>query len=276
MKNILSILFLLVFTLHSDARMSPHLIGGSTPAAATYYCNSCPDSTNGADVLCEDCHLGDSDGVCDWGISEDGGATGDINIAATPDNDPALGCTDIGMTYALQVEKTNTTSATLVAYKAIAPGDNTYVQFYIKINNEGLGNSEDTNIIIVSTGADSISIKLWQTFDGNLRFKLSCYIDATGDNPASVSAYNLATDTWYGLRLYIYNPASAGSDSVSWWIDRSNNGTWTEEGGAGSLSLDAATDNVYVGIGWSQTKTIKYQISGLKIDDDAMPSSCAR
>jgi hypothetical protein len=274
MKKLYLILALLLILATDGLTFGPAIqaVIGSSVTPATYYCNTCPDGSNGADVFCEDCHAGASTGVCEWTKDESGGATGTIVFDATPDNSPALGCTGIGMTYAIQALKTNATSGIAYAYKDFTATD-LYIQFYIKIVAEGLADN-DTWQILSLTGEGPIAFFRLIQLSGDLRFNLLWY--DTGwvqDNGGT----NLALDTWYGVRIYYHNPAGTSGDTIRWWIDYPNNGTWTDEGDNGATGgFTYVATRLLIGSVGSTTKTISYYITGLKVDDDTMPTACGR
>ncbi len=147
----------------------------------------------------------------------------------------------------------------------------------MKIIAEGLGNDDDFGLFSLTTSTidtHSIAINLYKDVSGNRRFKLRYHIAAGWQT--DTGATNLALDTWYGIRLYVNNPAGGGSDVVQWWVDYNLDGTYTEEGNFTALTLDRDIANIIVSPAIGTTKTLNVQITGLKIDNDTMPSECAR
>lgn len=239
------------------------------------YCTACPDGTAGGDQVCE-MPDGTADGLCGWTIVEAGGATGDINAADSCDNSPALGCNDILMTYCISAIKTNTTDGEFYAYKSIA-GNPVYAQFYIKILDEGLADSETTNLISFASSGDvttnSVKVNLYQDGSSNLTFGIE-YHEAGGWT-ADVSTTAISLDTWYGIRVHIND----SSDSVQWWVDYNLDGTFTDEGTNSGLTLDRAIGYFVIGQAAGQgsgPRTQSWIITGIKVDDDSMPGDCAR
>jgi hypothetical protein len=253
-------------------------------AAAANYCTACPDATGGADVLCE-VPDGTADGLCGWTVVESGGATGDVNMAATPDNSPSLGCTDIPMTYVMSFTKTNTNAGSLYAYKGCSATAN-YIQFYVKFTAEGLANTEEFAVFALAQNASSPGIlyrsaywALYQDNSGNLKMFLTYHQAAGWSNGVDSISSTLSLDTWYGVRIKFLDPSGGGSDNIQWWMDYSNNGSWTEVTNNTGLTLDRPIENAFFGVGDPQSggsKTQTYYVTGLKIDDDTMPTACTR
>lgn len=249
------------------------VLSTSSSAGVDSFCDSCPDAAAGADVFCEDCNTGAATGVCEWTKVEAGGDTGTISFAASPDNSPALGCTDIGMTYAVQVLKANTTAGATYAYKGFTE-DALYIQFYIKIAAEGLADTDTAILMAINNGTDTSAWLMLYQQSGALRFTLLHY--AGSGYTSDMGGTNVTADTWYGVRIYLNNPSGGGSDAIRWWVDYSNNGTWTEEGNYTSLTFNYTTTRFNIGHIENLSKTLSYFISGLKVDNDTMPTACTR
>ena len=266
MKKLITIFLILFFT---SVAFGQDVIVVKKKGAPDYYCDSCPDAIGGADVDCE-VPDGTADGLCGWTIVETGGATGEIDFAATPDNDPALGCTDIPMTYTFSSTKTNTTATDLYGYKAVS-GTTFYRQTYVKVTAEGLANSEVFTLFGFGRADQygSVRISFYQDVSGNLKFIMEYHIAAgwQGD----VGGTNISLDQWYGVRLYILDSTT---DTIQWWVDYPNNGTWTDEVGVSGVTLDRALEVAM--LGGSPDKTHIFYLTGDKIDDDTMPTACTR
>ncbi len=277
MKKFCLTILTLFITITTHAADLQGVFGRCSPDA---YCTSCPDAAKGADQVCEQPD-GTIDGLCGWAITETGGATGDVNFAASPDNNPALGCADIPMTYAITFTKTNTDDGSMYASLVTSPTAN-YVQFYLKINASGLGFGNSFSIFALSE-ADldpSVWIFLIENSDGvsDLRLYILYHILA-GWQIMGNSDATIPLDTWIGVRLKVLDPAGGGSDSVQWWIDYNNDGVFSDEQTVESLTLDRAIENAVFGVIDPQSghdKIHTYTITGVKIDDDTMPSGCAR
>jgi len=266
MKKLITIFLILFF---ASVAFGQDIIVAKKKGAPDYYCDSCPDATGGADVDCE-VPDGTVDGLCGWTVVETGGATGEINMADACDNSPALGCTDIPMTYCMSVVKTNTTETDLYAKIAVS-GVRLYIQFYIKILAESLENTESFRVFGLTTDGvtGSVDITLFQT-GGLLYFQRGYHIAAGWQQDVGGTAVTL--DTWYGIRLDVND----GSDTVQWWVDYNSDGIYTDEGTASGLTLDR-TPIVYIQLGDSGiTYTHSFMITGLKVDDDTMPNECVR
>jgi hypothetical protein len=283
MKRFLFLILLLIPCLGNaqwqDTRMTiPTISGGD--GSVVPYCVTCPYIAGGADVLCETPD-GSADGLCGWAITETGGATGDVNFAASPDNSPALGCADIPMTYAATFTKTDTNEANMYAVATVSATAN-YVQFYIKINATGLAWGESFSVFALSTATlgPSVWLLVIQNSEAldDLRFFVYYHLLAGWVSLANCdSTINL--DTWYGIRLKVLDPEGGGSDSVQWWIDYNNDGVFNDEQTVEGLTLDRPIENAVFGVVSPQSgynETHAYTITGIKIDDDTMPNGCAR
>ena len=236
------------------------------------FCDSCPDATAGADLLCEDLSAGDADGLCGWTVSETGGADGDINMAGTPDNDPALGCTDIVMTYAAVVTKTSANSGSAFAYKDISDTENKYDQFYIKFTAWDIATTEFVifNSLKDATGDPSVWLRV-ENNAGTYRLNMLIYDD---DYIADVGA-TITLDTWIGIRWLVTNPAGTADDYFQWWDDENNDGTFVDRGSV-ATNWTLTMDRMMLGITEATTNKATFQISGFKVDDDTMPTGCTK
>ncbi len=262
----------------SDASILRGLSAGvlGIPATSNFYCNSCPDATAGGDEICE-VSDGTADGLCGWTIVETGGATGEVDFNATCDDSPALGCDDVPMTKCVAITKTNATAgANHYAYKSIADGTAAYETVAIKILSESIGNGEGASLFKLgydTDGSGSVLILLYQTEGGDLRFNMGYHVGGTW--LFDLGNTNISSDTWYTLRVKALNPAGGGSDSVQWWVDYSNSGSFTDEGTTSGLTLDRAIQ--YATIGEADNAVpISYQIAFVKWDNDTMPAACIR
>jgi hypothetical protein len=177
------------------------------------------------------------------------------------------------MSQAAYLLKTNTTTGDLYAYKGVS-GASFYLQFYIKATAEGLADTESVwtvRLVSSTLSLSSVGIQIVQS-GANLRFQMLHHIAAGWQT--DIGGTNIALDTWYGVRLYV-NDGAGATDTVQWWVDYSNDGSWTDEGSATSVELDRAIANAAIGPA-GVTYTFAYYITGIKIDDDAMPAGCAR
>jgi len=273
MKNIIiTFVLMLLLPLYVEARMNPYIAGSNYGAAAppATYCAACPDTTNGGDQICE-IPDGSADGLCGWTVMEATGATGEVDLAAACDNSPALGCASIAMDYCASVVKTNTTSGDALAY--IATSDTThYIQFYVKILAEGITGG-DVGLFLIAASTEYASVGVgFQDLGAGYHF-LFYYHQAAGwtEDPSSQV---IELDHWYGIRIYLVD-GGAGADAGQWWVDYTPNGTWTDEGAFSGKTLDRAIAQYQIGNKATST-TISFLITGLKIDNDTMPDSCAR
>lgn len=264
-------LFPIIFILFAVSAFADFTVVIAGKKTATY-CSSCPDAANGGDQICE-IPDGSADGLCGWTVVEAGGETGDINLGGSCDNSPALGCAAISMDYCVSCVKVNTSSGDVLAYFATSETTH-YVQFYVKILSEGLANSEDVGIFsfAASTSYASMGVGLQQDSSGDLRFVMYYHVGAGWVEDSSSNT--VSTDTWYGIRLYL-NDGAGATDAGQWWVDWSNNGTWTNEGAFSAVTLDRAIVQYQVG-NKATTKAHNFILTGLKIDNDTMPDSCAR
>ena len=278
MKKYLFII-LLVFLLHITNAYPWLNMGPNQPAAGGVdnYCDSCPDATAGADLLCEDFNTGGAAGICSWTVVETGGADGDINMAGTPDDNPALGCTDIDMTYAGVVTKTSANSGRAYALKDISDTDNKYVQFYVKFTAWTIASGEYVNFASLKDAAGDPSVYL-RVYNSSGTYKLNALIyhdDYISDTQFSGG---ITLDTWIGIRFKVLNPTGTDNDYFRWWTDLNNDGSFTDQSGGGDVATNwsRTMDRMMIGITEATTNQMTFQISGFKVDDDTMPTGCTK
>lgn len=269
-RLLLSLLFLFLIVVSSSARMTPIICGGQiAEEVATVYCASCPDNTNGGEYLCE---VWDSsaDGVCAWSISE---TNCSIDTATSPAT--ALGCTNIQSDYVFDFTKSVATAGN--CYTTKDHGSNItsgkiYLQLYVQVVSEDLSDGEEQLIYQLATNSNGTS--QW-----NVRFfqnSGSVYLGASWHSGASwyssTSSAAISTGQWYGVRVQV--DLDASPDTMSWWIDYNNNGTWTAQTGQ-SGDADRSMRYHLLGVA-SASKVSHFQVAGLKISNSAMPTSCDR
>jgi len=256
------------------ARMSGPMLGAGGSAAATPYCSTCPDVYGNGDVACE-IPDGNAGGLCTW-TAIDGGSECTISAAATPDNSPVLGCTDIGMTYVMSFAKTTAGTGACGFTLDIADLSSlAYVQAYVKISAESLADDGIYPLILLTQAAGSnMSIGIYLTqVSTKLYFALRYH--SGGTFVLDVGGTEVALDTWYGLRFSVNK---TDTDSLIWYVDYTNNGNWTDETGGSPISaeLDRAIRYAAVGAPYVVAEGASFYATGVKIDDDTMPSACIR
>jgi len=268
LHNIILIGLVLLTALIPTSAQTWGVVGlSATTPAVPDYCESCTDDAD-ADILCE---TFESSQFCTWSILEDGGAAGDVTISTTKDDSPALGCGGNIGDNAISVVKTSEGWAAAWAYIDYTSITTAYMQFYIKILAEGFANGDSCAIVgyYVSSSTPAFGLQLVQDSD-KLYFGLA-YRDGGWKSDLGSTAISL--DTWYGVRMY-FNDAEAGS-SCSWAVDYDLDGTYTDEGSSGTVNFDRVERYISIGCGY-MSKTISFQVEGLKVDADAYPDDCAR
>lgn len=253
------------------AKMNGYILGAGSAAALTY-CNSCPDAANGADKVCEDCSSGDEDGLCNWAVTDRDDAYCDINFNGVKDDSPALGCTDLTNSYALSLIQASDSTYNCFAVYTLSLGATTdlYGQFYFKVISTDLADTETHTVLIISASGSYNN-----AFGINIhRYGADLYLDGWSSYGPTVDqgSQAIATDTWYGVRFA--GIASTNPDTFQWWVDYSNNGTWTDEGTTtGNFTQSRTYAHTGEGAG---NKLINFQLVGIKLNTAAMPTACLR
>lgn len=235
----------------------------------------CTD-TSDADITCEDF---EGSTACGDGVHSvcrntytvtTNGANNTVDFDASPSG--SMPCTDVGSNVmVIDVDTTGAGNHAYVYYNRGSTGT-FYVEFWIYITDEGLGNGNEEVIVVLTTGINpdsnqSVTIKLKQKADTTLRFLGGRYTGAMTDDEGGTV---ITTAAWYGIRFkFINNTADTG---WQWWVNYAD-ATWTDEG-AGTTG-DRAPQYLHF-----QTKDAQYtmnlEFANIKMDDDTMPGDCAR
>lgn len=275
MKRILLIFLLLIFTV-AGASASGTVIIAKKKAVASGYCTSWT-SVADADVICEDFASTNScaatyDAACQATTpytAKVAGASNTIDFTTSP----AAGfmCTDTSSNAFGYVHATaGASNISAFQYDKGATANEWYVQFYWTYSSESLANTEGAYIFAVSTDTSiatiAFGIRAYQHTDGKV------YLQGMYYNGSSVTQDRGGTEvvagTWYGIRVkFVNNTATTG---FQWWGNYSA-ATWTDEGA--NTTGDRAPRYATFG-GWA--KVHSGQIANIKIDDDTMPTDCAR
>jgi len=276
-RFLLAILLLILAAPPLRADSTTVVVGQPTSAAPTYdYCTACPDAGKGADVQCEDFD-GTADGRCGWTVQHAGDANGAVNLAGSCSNSPnPLGCTDLSMGYCAVLTKTSATAGDMYFYKANAETD-TYRKLFLRITAEGMATDSDTVLWSLSTSdAGTLgSVALGFIKDASDDYYLELWYHVGGSWYTVSRSDEIFLSRWYGIDVKAINSATLNSDVIQWWIDYDLDGTYTDEGEVTGKELDRATAKEVFGSA-SKEEIISYQITGVRIDNDAMPSDCSR
>ena len=250
-----------------------------------------------------------------------------VSFETACDDTEALGCSDIDMTDCIRVTKAQyAKDEDVYTFKKISDTDITgdiYVQFYFKNMDQPhdgtgcdwVGDEEDG--IWTCTGETDMTDGHDVEILGFTPGKKTTYDPLPGDYPANVymglqqrggnltvSAFHYITHNheiagttdvdndgseWIGVRLHIYNSATAGADYYEWWADWGNNGTWTKIGDSRVAYYDHSTSTTindaitfshpfrYLYIGQNDLEgRVDFQITGIKVSTSAMPDDCRR
>ncbi len=272
-------IFILIFVLCASpayGRMLMGAIGASDPYS---YCNSCPDPLGGADSACEDFRTGVASGRCGWTIVE--GGTGSVDLAAACDNSPALGCTNIEMNSCANIVKTGADTTDQYAYKLIDASGlvDTYIQFYIKVISVTLPEiGDDWGLFFLTNAQSTAYIGIYKSGGNPDVFKWSMHFHQAGGwdvGGAKLFTGTVTLDQWYGIRLHAHNGVAANEDYVEWWVDDGPDGTWHAQTSATGLELDGLAKVVMIGDS-GIARPVNFYVTGIRVDDDAMPGDCVR
>lgn len=261
-------------------------------AKSNYYCNiesvtGCKDPSSGGDLLCEVWKNNDTPptdaGNCGNWTKVTSFAQCTIKFNQTPDNDPALGCTDIrnasgDMTYVFELDKANANSAPCGTYVDLGAGQTKYfLQFYFKVVTDALTNTQGIglmSIMAAATGNHPIVVRLYHDTTNLLLqvgYNNGSWTWTTGETV-------IATDTWYGVRVQYDESANHEATVFKWWMDASNDGTWTSKADTTFHVPDIRRSPRYALVGevGNTTVQVKYQIAGIKMSAIGFVGGCER
>lgn len=280
-------------------------------AMSSLYCGACPDTGKEGDTLCE-VPDGTADGMCGWTAttSGEGSATAVLDYAC--DESETLSCKGISPSYCMRTTQTDCDSQDdTYIWKQFASSDyegHMYVQFYVKILTTptkasggtcvAMTNGLDIEIVGFTPGSmpssypGNVYISIYKDTNTAGDWHLGLHYHACSDSGCTSSAWygptsdsnlkstaQVTTDgsDWLGVRLHVYNGSGNGVDYAEWWIDYSNDGTWTAQTGTGVLTYRFDREFKYIVMGQNELdRQFDIQVTGLKFNKTAMPTACVR
>jgi hypothetical protein len=152
-----------------------------------------------------------------------------------------------------------------------------YTQLYIKFTAESLADGTGVTFWAIASADNpstpAVGIQIYRSGESRY-FRMIYYTTGTGTD---VGGTAISMDKWYGIRIDAHNSATENQDSIQWWVDYNTEawGTWTDEGTTSGKTLGYAFGIQRIGIRSAATP-MTYYITGIKVDDDAMPGACTR
>lgn len=238
--------------------------------SGTGLCSSCTPG-DPSDVFCEDFEgstdCGNDSGnaqncQCEWAVTADG--TGSVSFTSTR-NQTSNPCANKG-TYNVDLNVSGTYGSWANDYeihRTFTAKTTVYLQAYIYIESEGIGNNETVPLFALYSSGDStdaMDIVLRQV-SGSLY--LATYANNQGTGPG-VGGTALSTGTWYRLGIeYVANTVNGGKIYIN-GVEDTNCRINTPNTSVASLYILAAAGKY------------RWQLDNFQIDDDTMPEACAQ
>ena len=229
---------------------------GQTPASATY-CASCPDTSAGADVACEDWE--NTGARCTW--ADTTGADGAISHAATHAGTWDT-ITNKGL-KCLQITNSNATH-TFTVFDMGAGKTNPFFNYFLLVDSEGLASGQFFEVFRLSSNSDGggASVLYLKVYDnaGTIELRIS-YLN---DTPAweEVTLQSISLDNDYKVEIDWQSGTHLIVDIND--TNRLNDTTniYTQTGQRYYLFGDTS---------YAPTLTSVFQVDNVKVDDDTAP-----